>query len=29
LIGNIFDKDNKYENIHISFVTNDTIIKIK
>ena len=29
LIGNIFDKENKYASIHISFVTNDTIIKIK
>jgi hypothetical protein len=29
LIGNIFDKENKYTNIYISFVNNDTIIKIK
>lgn len=29
LIGNIFDKENKYTSINISFVTNDTIIKIK
>jgi len=29
LIGNIFDNENKYINIYISFVNNDTIIKIK
>jgi len=29
LIGEIFDKENRYTNIHISFVNNDTVIKIK
>lgn len=28
-LGNIFDKENKYSSIAVSFATNDTLIKLK